>query len=91
MRRERLLWLLTPDWSVQRHEGPIVGADSLVPDLKKNVFMCMCMSVHRCVCGYPWRPEEGVRSLGAGVTGYELPRMGAGNQTSALWKSSECF
>lgn len=78
-RRERPLWLLIPDWSVWRPKGPIVGADSLVPDLEKNVFICMCMSVCRHVCWYPWRPEEGVRSLGAGVTGYELPRVGAGN------------
>lgn len=38
----------------------------------------MCACVYDCRC--PWRPEEGVRSFGAGVTGVcELFSMGAGN------------
>lgn len=29
-----------------------------------------------CKCGWPWRPEEDVRSLGAGLTGnHEQPDM----------------
>lgn len=41
-RRERPLWLLIPDWSVWKPEGPIVGADSLVPDLEK-MYLCVCI------------------------------------------------
>lgn len=37
-------------------------------------------------------PEEGIRSLGTGVTGScELSDMAARNCTLVLWKSSELF
>lgn len=40
------------------------------------VHLCVgiCLRAH-CLCN----PEEGVVSLGAGVTGYELPSMGPSN------------
>lgn len=42
---------------------------------------------HMHVGRYLWKPEEGVRSLGMIVTGggYELPGIGAKNQTQFLW------
>lgn len=47
----------------------------------------MCTSVQ-----YPWRPEEGIRFPRAGVTDdCELSDVGAGNQTSVLWDSSNCL
>ena len=39
--------------------------------------MCMCACIQ--MYGYLWGPEEGVRSLGAGVTrGCKVPNMCAG-------------
>lgn len=39
------------------------------------------------VCRYLWRPEEGIRSLGAGGPGQcDLPVMDAGNQSLILNK-----
>lgn len=39
------------------------------------------------VSGYPWSPEEGVKSHRAGVIGScELLYVGAGNQIWVLWK-----
>lgn len=44
------------------------------------------------MCRCPQRPEEGVRSPEAGVTGgCGLPKVDAGNRTLDLGKSSECF
>ena len=40
-----------------------------------------------CVCSYPKRPEEGIRSPGARVPSH----TGAGNQTWVLRESSKCF
>lgn len=38
----------------------------------------------------PWRPEEGVKSPGVGVTGVcEQPDVGSSNQI--LYKGSTCF
>lgn len=55
------------------------------------VYMCVYMSVGTCVCGYPRRPEKGVRSPGARATGdRELPDKGAGHQTPILSKNSKC-
>lgn len=54
---------------------------------------CECVFVTVChVSGYPWSPEEGVKSHGAGVIGScELPYVSAGNQTWVLWKkNSKC-
>lgn len=60
----------------------------------------MCVSVYGIctyvsmsgVSGCSKMSEEGVGSLGAGVTGgFELPNMGAGNQSCILCKSSKCF
>lgn len=45
------------------------------------MYICICL----CVCLYTqmqylWRPEEGMRAFGAGVTrGCELPFVGPGN------------
>lgn len=44
-----------------------------------------------CICGCLKRPEEGTRFCVAGVTGYELPGMGAGHLTWVLWKKGELF
>lgn len=42
-----------------------------------SVFLCKWVS---CECRFPWRPEEGVSSPGARVTGnHEVPDVGAGN------------
>lgn len=44
---------------------------------------CMCV----CICRCPWRPEESVRSPGAGVTsGCEPPDMHIRNQTLVPWQ-----
>lgn len=41
-------------------------------------------------CGYLWRPEEVVRHPAARVTGnLEMPKVGSGNRTSILAKSSK--
>jgi hypothetical protein len=34
--------------------------------------------------GYPWKPEEDIKSPGAVVTGCDLLKMGAGNGTHLL-------
>ena len=48
----------------------------------------LCLSVG--VCRYLWRPEEGIRSLGAGGPGQcDLPVMDAGNQSLILCKNSK--
>lgn len=49
-----------------------------------HVFTCsVCVLVHSLSC--PWSPEEGVRCLGAGVTGVSEPaNMGAGVQSLVL-------
>lgn len=40
------------------------------------------MCLYECVHKLLWRPEEGINSLGARVTGScKLPDVGAGNQT----------
>ena len=56
-----------------------------------HVFMCPCMSL--CIppaWKYPWKPEEGVRSLGTGVTeSCELPGVGAERSILVLYKSSK--
>jgi hypothetical protein len=44
----------------------------------KIMYMCECVP---CVCGCLWRPEEAVRSLGAGVPGSCELLRGPGNQT----------
>ena len=44
--------------------------------------LCKCMSL---VSGYLWRSEDGVRSLGAGVTdSCYPPNVGSGNQCLLL-------
>ena len=49
------------------------------------VSLCVCVCVCVCVCACLLTPEEGLRSLGAGVTGNcELSEMGAGNQSPVL-------
>ena len=53
--------------------------------------MCVYMSIGACACGYPKRPEKGVRFPGARVTGEcELTDKGAGHQTPVLSKNSKC-
>ena len=48
---------------------------------------CVCEYMPR-VCRYPQRPEVGVRSSIAGVTGScELSNTGAGSQTWVLYRS----
>jgi hypothetical protein len=43
------------------------------------------------VCGYSGRPEEGVRSSRAGVTGiYGVPGVDSVNHTQILMKDSKC-
>lgn len=36
--------------------------------LKKKTYLCICVRVHVCMCTtcmqFPWKPEQGVRSLG---------------------------
>lgn len=59
IRRKRPCWLLVSIWSVWKPADPMVGADSLVPDFKKNVFMCMYMSICWHVYRNPQRPERG--------------------------------
>lgn len=52
---------------------------------------CVCLSVYMCIVRMqrPWRPEGDVRAPGAGIIRYcEPPKVGAGNQTQLLWKSS---
>lgn len=50
--------------------------------------VCACACMCACTCIYSWRPEEGVRSPGAGLTGvYKSPVVGAENQTQVLRKS----
>lgn len=45
------------------------------------LFICVVFVCSPCVRRYLQRLEEGVRSSRAGVTGgWELPRVGAGNQ-----------
>ena len=45
--------------------------------------MCVFMCAHEC--RYLQRPEEGIRCLGAGVTGScELPTVGSGNFSNDL-------
>lgn len=47
-----------------------------------------CVSAHMHECGCPWRPEEVIRSPGAGITGgSKLPNMDSGTQTKVPWKS----
>jgi hypothetical protein len=48
--------------------------------------MCMCVGagyIHP-ERGYPWKPEEDIKSPGAVVTGCDLLKMGAGNGTHLL-------
>ncbi|EGW01846.1 hypothetical protein I79_007276 [Cricetulus griseus] len=53
-------------------------------------YVCVSRGVYAHKCRYSWRPEEGIKFLGAGVTGNcELSMVEAGNQTSALYKSSK--
>lgn len=53
-----------------------------------SVCMPVCMYVHD-MCVGPLKLEEGVRSLGTGVTSSYEPNMGAGRRTSVLCKSSK--
>lgn len=60
-----------------------------------DLSLCVCLGCacvpHECVVR-PWKPEEGVRSPGAGVTGRcELFYVGAGNRTQVLGESRRCF
>ena len=49
--------------------------------------MCMCLFDYMpCDCGYPWKPEEGIRYPRAGVTG-----SFAGNQTKVVCMSCKYF
>jgi hypothetical protein len=61
--------------------------------------VCVCLSVHLsvlcecmyiCVSGYPWRPEEGIRSLGARVAGIHVTSgMGARIWTQQVFLTTE--
>lgn len=65
--------------------GPAVNNLYFLPVLKTYFSLCMCVHVH--VCRHPRRPEEGVRSIGAEVTGSsEFPDIGARNRTWVLSK-----
>lgn len=49
-----------------------------------HLHLCGCMSG---VCRCPWKPEEGIGFLGAGVSGgCELPDADAGNRAGVPWK-----
>jgi hypothetical protein len=48
----------------------------------------MSVYVHICICMCMRAPDGGIESPGAGVTGNcELPALGSGHQTQAIWKS----
>lgn len=81
-----------PSINVIIYQCRIVKAFSLLKVL--FLLMCMCapvcvyaMCLHMCLK----KPEEGLRSPGAGVAGcYEPPDMGPEDWTPILWKSSKC-
>lgn len=50
-------------------------------NIKTILIMCVCVWMCACECRYPRRPEEGVESPGAGITGTcETANVGPGNQ-----------
>lgn len=52
------------------------------------VYVGRCVLCVPLMCRYLQRPEEGLRSPGAGVTdGYELTGVGARNRTRILWRA----
>lgn len=58
-------------------------------------FSCAHVGLHVCICPicvqYLWRPKEGIRFPGAGVTGgCKAPDVDSGSQTQDLCKSSRC-
>lgn len=54
----------------------VMGIDLIPPPFFSNLKLCVCVCMWVCtyVCRYLRRPDEGITSLGAGVTGgFELP------------------
>ena len=48
------------------------------------------MFVYRVLAWYPQRPEEAIGSFKAELQMVVSHHVGAGNQTSVPWKSSQC-
>ena len=74
--------------------------DALAFVEKNNTYLCMCVCVSVCMsmrvyvhmcCRCPTSPEEGIRSLGDGLTeSCEPSGVGAGVQTRIPWLSRGC-
>ena len=68
----------------------LTGTDSKRPHRVSFVFNIFYVHGGVCTPTYTQRTEEGIESSEVGVTDrHELPDLGAGNQTQALWKSSQ--
>lgn len=79
----------------------------LCVSVSPNVCLHVCVSVYSCVCvhvcvsvcvhihvqmGYPWKPKEGIRFPGVGITsGSKLPTTSARNPTWVLCKSTSAI
>lgn len=61
-----------------------------------HVYVCthmhVCTYVYVCVCVFSWKPAEGIRSFGAGLTGgCKVPDMSTGYLGPVLCRDSTCF
>ena len=61
--------------------------------LKIYLLNCMHFSVYLCAMHKqcPWRPEEGARFPGTGVTGHCESKRGSWEPNFLLYKSRKCF